>query len=156
LGVENYPVNAGRHLDKRLLYCDVSRQEALQMTTGRRAFIAGSFSLAAAAVPIPAEAKVGREPGVKLKLGLNAFSFDKQLRSGQMTLTDTVHFCAKQGVDALDATGYYFPGYPDVPADAFVYALKRTAFLNGVALTSVKMPPQARRSTTVPTERRRS
>jgi len=117
------------------LYCDVSRQEALQMTTDRRTFIAGSFSLAAAAVPIPAEAKVGREPGVKLKLGLNAFSFDKQLRSGQMTLADTVHFCAKQGVDALDATGYYFPGYPDVPADAFVYALKRTAFLNGVALS---------------------
>ena len=105
------------------------------MTVDRRAFIAGSFSLAAAAVPIPAEAGVSREPGVKLKLGLNAFSFDKQLRSGQMTLTDAVHFCAKQGVDALDATGYYFPGYPDVPTDASVYALKRTAFLNGVALS---------------------
>jgi len=51
------------------------------MTIDRRAFIAGSFSLAAAAVPIPAEARVSREPGVELKLGLVAFSFDKQLRS---------------------------------------------------------------------------
>lgn len=50
------------------------------MTTDRRAFIARSFSLTAAAVPIPAEARASREPGVKLKLGLNAFSFDKQLR----------------------------------------------------------------------------
>jgi sugar phosphate isomerase/epimerase len=52
-----------------------------------------------------------------------------------MTLDDVVHFCAQQRVDALDATGYYFPGYPKAPTDEYIYALKRTAFLNGVQLS---------------------
>src|SRR5580658_7731877 len=100
----------------------------------RRRFLAGSAGLAAAAA-IPAPAKVARESGVKLKLGLNAYSFDKTLRDGSMTLTDAVHFCAQHGVDALDPTGYYFPGYPKVPADDYIYNLKRTAFVNGVAIS---------------------
>jgi sugar phosphate isomerase/epimerase len=81
------------------------------------------------------QAKVQREPGVKLKLALNAYSFDKPLRAGTMTLDDVVHFCAQHRVDALDATGYYFPGYPNVPTDEYIYGLKRTAFLNGVQLS---------------------
>ncbi len=76
-----------------------------------------------------------REPGVKLKLALNAYSFDKPLRAGTMTLDDVVHFCAQHRVDALDATGYYFPGYPAVPTDDYIYNLKRNAFLNGVQLS---------------------
>ncbi|MFZ0935194.1 MAG: sugar phosphate isomerase/epimerase family protein [Bryobacteraceae bacterium] len=109
------------------------------MTIDRRTFLTRSAGLAAAAA-IPAtaiavRAAVAREPGVKLKLGLNAYSFDGPLRQGSMTLTDAVHFCAQHGVDALDATGYYFPGYPNVPADEYIYNLKRTAFLNGVAIS---------------------
>jgi sugar phosphate isomerase/epimerase len=46
-----------------------------------------------------------------------------------------VDFCATNGVDALDATGYYFPGYPNVPTDEYIYALKRKAFVNGVAIS---------------------
>ncbi|MEY2412713.1 MAG: hypothetical protein QOD84_1319 [Acidobacteriaceae bacterium] len=79
---------------------------------------------------------VHREAGVKLKLGLNAYSFNKQLREGSMTLMDSVHFCAKQGVDALDTTGYYFPGYPNAPTDEYIYNLKRLAFVNGVAISA--------------------
>src|SRR5947209_14150688 len=82
-----------------------------------------------------AQAKVTREPGVKLKLALNAYSFDKPLRAGTMTLDDVIHFCAQHRVDALDATGYYFPGYPKVPSDEYIYNLKRTAFLNGIQLS---------------------
>ena len=41
----------------------------------------------------------------------------------------------RHGVDALDPTGYYFPGYPKVPADDYIYNLKRTAFVNGVAIS---------------------
>jgi sugar phosphate isomerase/epimerase len=52
-----------------------------------------------------------------------------------MTLADAVHFCAQQGVDALDATGYYFPAYPNAPSDEYLYNLKRTAFVNGVAIS---------------------
>ena len=78
---------------------------------------------------------MARDPGVKLKLGLNAYSFDKALRDGSMTLADAVHFCAQHNVDALDPTGYYFPGYPKVPPDDYIYNLKRTAFVNGVAIS---------------------
>jgi sugar phosphate isomerase/epimerase len=99
----------------------------------RRHFLAGSVSLAAGAVS--AEARVEREPGVKLKLALNAYSFDKPLKAGTMTLDDVIHFCAQHRVDALDATGYYFPGYPAVPKDDYIYGLKRTAFVNGVQLS---------------------
>jgi sugar phosphate isomerase/epimerase len=103
------------------------------MTIDRRKFLGRSASLAAAAA-IPAPARVTRDSGVKLKLGLNAYSFNGPLREGSMTLTDAVHFCAQHGVDALDPTGYYFPGYPNVPTDEYIYNLKRTAFVNGVAL----------------------
>ncbi len=100
----------------------------------RRRFLLQSAGLAAAASSI-AEAKVEREPGVRLRLALNAYSFDKPLRAGSMTLRDVVLFCAKHRVDALDATGYYFPGYPEVPSDEHIYDLKRMAFLNGVQLS---------------------
>ena len=100
----------------------------------RRRFLAGSLGLAALSTAHGSD-KVVREPGVKLKLGLNAYSFDKQLKAGSMTLADAVHFCAQQGVDALDATGYYFPGYPKVPSDEYIYELKRVAFNNGVAIS---------------------
>ena len=109
------------------------------MTIDRRKFLGRSASLvAAAAIPtpaIPAPARVARESGVKLKLGLNAYSFDTLLREGSMTLADAVHFCAQRGVDALDPTGYYFPGYPNVPPDEYIYNLKQTAFVNGVAIS---------------------
>lgn len=106
-------------------------------SSNRRTFLTCSAAglAAATAAALPAEAKVKRETGVKLKLGLNAYSFDKALKDGSMTLADAVTFCAQHGVDALDATGYYFPGYPNVPTDEYIYGLKRTAFVNGVAIS---------------------
>jgi sugar phosphate isomerase/epimerase len=52
-----------------------------------------------------------------------------------MTLSDVVAFCAQHGIDALDATGYYFPGYPTVPSDEYLRNLKREAFVHGVAIS---------------------
>jgi len=91
-------------------------------------------SLAAAPLAVSDQVPV-REPGVKLKLALNAYSFDKPLKAGSMTLHDVVTFCAQHRVDALDATGYYFPGYPAAPSDESIYNLKRHAFLNGIQLS---------------------
>ena len=88
----------------------------------RRSFLKESLSLAAfSAAPSLgfgadlASGRVVRTPGIRLKIGLNAYSFDAPLRSGATTLEKLVDFCAKNGLDALDATGYYFPGYPKVP-----------------------------------------
>src|SRR3954451_21916513 len=106
----------------------------------RRRFLGGSACVVAAAVGLEGSVPgvpegVSRKPGVKLKLGLNAYSFNGPLQADSMTLADAVAFCAENGVDALDATGYYFPGYPKIPLDEYVYGLKRTAFVNGVAIS---------------------
>src|ERR1035437_7209342 len=92
----------------------------------RRGFFQRGVQLAAASALAVhpgaawAQGKVVRTGGVKLKLGLNAYSFDRLLRAGEMTLEDLVVYCAQNGFDALDATGYYFPGYPKVPDDASI------------------------------------
>jgi sugar phosphate isomerase/epimerase len=83
-----------------------------------------------------AQGKVPRMAGVALKLTLNAYCFDKPLRAGTMTLEDVVIFCAENGFEALDATGYYFPGYPKAPSDEAIRALKMKAYINGITLSS--------------------
>jgi sugar phosphate isomerase/epimerase len=103
------------------------------MDLPRRKFLTRSALLATAG--LAKGAGVPRDPGVKLKLALNAYSFDKPLMAHTMTLDDVIHFCAQHRVDALDATGYYFPGYPAAPSDDYIYNLKKTAFLNGVQLS---------------------
>jgi sugar phosphate isomerase/epimerase len=51
-----------------------------------------------------------------------------------MSLDDLLDFCAKTGFDGVDLTGYYFPGYPEVPADEYIYHIKRKAFMLGIDL----------------------
>jgi sugar phosphate isomerase/epimerase len=70
-----------------------------------------------------------------LKLSLNAYSFNSQLLDGSMTLDDMLEFCADKGLMAADITAYYFPGYPNVPADEYLYKLKRRAFGLGVEIS---------------------
>ncbi len=107
----------------------------------RRRFMSGVLSAAASLAIGPARAdslsaqgKVARAGGSRVRLGLNAYSFNAPLRAGTMTLDGLVGYCAQHGFDGLDATGYYFPGYPEVPDDAFLHRLKRQAFLNGVTI----------------------
>lgn len=96
----------------------------------RRAFmgagVGAAFSVAQAQGPVE------RTAGSRIKLALNAYSFNRPLRSGEVTLYDLIDFCAEHSLDALDCTGYYFPGYPDVPGDEYLYRLKRKGFVNGV------------------------
>jgi sugar phosphate isomerase/epimerase len=128
----------------------------------RRHFIQGLGGLAAAAaacLALPrtasADTRIARIAGLKLKLSLNAYSFNGPLRTGKMTLDDVIRFCAEQGVDGLDATGYYMPGYPKVPEDEYIYRLKRTAFVNGVSISGTGVrndfatPDAARRKSDV-------
>jgi sugar phosphate isomerase/epimerase len=101
----------------------------------RRRFVSG---LAAPLVPAmlragAAEPVAARQP--KIKLSCNLYSFNEPLRSGAMTLEQAIDFCAELGFDAVDPTGYYFPGYPEPPKDAYVHAIKRQAFLNGLGVS---------------------
>jgi len=81
-----------------------------------------------------------RVGGPRLKPALNAYSFSKLLNSRAkggdgVTLTQLVDFCAVNGFEGLDATGYFFPGYPRVPPDEFVNDFKRRAFDMGIGIS---------------------
>jgi len=79
------------------------------------------------------EAPAARQP--KIKLSCNLYSFNGPLRSGEITLEQAIDSCAELGFDAVDPTGYYFPGYPEPPKDAYVHAIKRQAFLSGLGVS---------------------
>src|SRR5713101_2083213 len=65
-----------------------------------------------------------KRPIQTLKVSLNAYSFNKLLndsirgRGEGVTLLQLLEFAARNKFDGIDATGYYFPGYPEVPTDA--------------------------------------
>jgi sugar phosphate isomerase/epimerase len=106
----------------------------------RRGFLTRSIGMVAsalAAAPLASSAagEIQRRPGTRLRLGLNAYTFNRPLMAGTMKLEEVIDFCTLHNIDGLDATGYYFPGYPKVPADDYLYNLKRRAYLNGVSIT---------------------
>ncbi len=69
-----------------------------------------------------------------LKVSLNAFSFNVALTNGTMTIDDMLQFCAEKNFLAVDITAYYFPGYPKVPVDDYLYHVKRKAFSLGLEI----------------------
>jgi len=70
-----------------------------------------------------------------IKTSLNAYSFNSYLENGQMNLDGLIDYCSRLPFDAIDTTGYYFPGYPDVPDDKYIYHIKQKAFKNGLAIS---------------------
>ena len=86
------------------------------------------------ATPLMAGSLVQRNRGSHVKLALNAYSFNKPLMNGSMKLAEVIDFCAENELEGVDLTGYYFPGYPKVPTDEFIYGIKRHAWMNGVTI----------------------
>jgi len=78
---------------------------------------------------------VSKKHGHKFKLSLNLYSFNQLLQSGEIDLFDVLEFCAAYNFDAIDPTGYYFPGYPEVPSDSYINEFKREAFLLGLDIS---------------------
>lgn len=73
--------------------------------------------------------------GHKFKLSLNVYSFNGLLREGKIDLYDVLDFCAEYNFDAIDPTGYYFPGYPAVPTDKYINEFKWKAFHLGLDIS---------------------
>ncbi|MDB5232709.1 MAG: sugar phosphate isomerase/epimerase [Chitinophagaceae bacterium] len=71
----------------------------------------------------------------RFKISLNAYSFNDPLRNNKTNLDAVIEFCAKEGFDAVDLTGYYFPGYPEIPDDEYIFHLKRKAHELGVGIS---------------------
>ena len=70
-----------------------------------------------------------------LKMSLNAFSFNEPLMAKTMNLDDLLDFCAEHNFEGVDLTGYYFPNYPQVPTDDYIYHIKRKAHLLGISIS---------------------
>jgi sugar phosphate isomerase/epimerase len=87
------------------------------------------------------QAPIKRVGGPRLKISLNAYSFNKTLndhlksRGKGMTLFDLLDFCAEQSFDAIDPTAYFFPGYPKAPDNKYLNEFKRKAFLLGLDIS---------------------
>lgn len=105
---------------------------SLSAATG---FAMGPDSVSAAQLPVQ------RTGGPRLKLSLNAYSFNSLLlanlkdNDAGIDLMELLDFCAKHNFDAIDPTGYYFPGYPEVPTDSYINRFKRRAFQLGLDIS---------------------
>ena len=76
-----------------------------------------------------------KNPMVRLKTSLNAYSFNDPLMKGEMDLDDLLEYSAIHQLDAVDLTAYYFPGYPLVPSDEYLYHIKQKAFRLGLEIS---------------------
>ncbi|MCB9281854.1 MAG: sugar phosphate isomerase/epimerase [Lewinellaceae bacterium] len=93
-------------------------------------------SLAVLPLLSPLSGILGRSRGCyHLRTSLNAYSFNGPLSKGDMDLFQLVDFCADNDFDAVDITAYYFPEYPKVPDDEFVYRVKQKAFSRGLEIS---------------------
>lgn len=117
-----------------------NRRQFIRCTTLSPVLAAAGLGLAA--MPAYALQPIQRVGGPKLKLSLNAYSFSKQLnnfvknrRGPKLSLMELLEFCAEQNFDAIDPTGYFFPGYPQVPTDQYINEFKRKAFQLGLDIS---------------------
>jgi sugar phosphate isomerase/epimerase len=108
----------------------------------RRAFLKATATLpltTAAGLTLEGQAIAGAVPApgqkARIRLSCNLYSFNIPLRNGQMTLDQVLEFCANLGFDAVDPTAYYFPNYPELPKDEYVYHIKRKAFRLGLDIS---------------------
>jgi sugar phosphate isomerase/epimerase len=95
-------------------------------------FIASGFPSFSSETGNPA---VNKKFGHNFKLSLNLYSFNSLLMDNKVDLFDMLDFCAENNFDAIDPTGYYFPGFPEVPSDEFMMKFKRQAFLLGLGIS---------------------
>ncbi len=121
----------------------VSRRDFLKHATLLPLAGGAALSLANSSLSAPSAtlAPVKRAGGALLKTALNAYSFSDLLNANLkdptkgLDLFQLCDVCAKDGYDAIDPTGYFFPGYPGAPTDSYIYALKRHAFDRGLAIS---------------------
>lgn len=120
---------------------NLSRRDFLHRASLLPVGAAVGVGFGSAAVPAVAQTPIKRLGGPKLKTSLNAYCFNKMLndnlkgRGKGITLFELLDYCAEQNFDALDPTGYFFPGYPKVPADKYVNDFKRRAFQLGLDIS---------------------
>ncbi|MDR0393593.1 MAG: sugar phosphate isomerase/epimerase [Tannerella sp.] len=71
----------------------------------------------------------------RVKIGLNFYSFNSPLRDGELNIFDVIGHAASIDMECVDITGYYFPNYPQVPDDEYIYEVKRCAFRHAIDIS---------------------
>ena len=112
-------------------------------TKGRRRFLQAMITVPAATLTgtiLNTGPAFAGDPDIRfsdsrLKTSLNAYSFNELLENGSFNLEQLLDFASDHVIDAVDLTAYYFPDYPQVPPDDFLYDLKREAFVRGVEIS---------------------
>ena len=72
---------------------------------------------------------------------LNTYSFLEQLNANiadpttGMDLFGVCDFCVKHDIEAVDLTGYFFPGYPKAPSDDYIARIKRYTHDRGITIS---------------------
>ncbi|HEV8270809.1 MAG TPA: sugar phosphate isomerase/epimerase family protein [Chitinophagaceae bacterium] len=104
----------------------------------RRKFLTSVMGIPAAGMLMGANAKDEYTKKIiakGLKTSLNAYSFNKSLTDGSMSIDELIGFCSATGFDGVDITAYYFKGYPEIPPDDYLFDIKRKAFKAGLEIT---------------------
>jgi len=102
-------------------------------------FVIVLFAMIASSVS--AQKPMHKKGNSYIKTSLNAYSFNTMLRQGLedetkgITLFALLDFCAENNFDGIDITGYFFPGYPEVPSDEYINEVKKRAFLLGLDIS---------------------
>ena len=100
-----------------------------------------SLGVVAVGACAAAFAPIKRAGGSLFKPALNAYSFLELLNanlkdaSKGIDLFGVCDFCAQHNIEAVDLTGYFFPGYPKAPEDSYIYRLKRHAHALGLTIS---------------------
>ena len=88
-----------------------------------------------------AQEPIRRTGAAHFRPALNAFSFLEMLNANMkdpsqgIDLFGVVDFCARLNIEAIDLTGYFFPGYPQAPADSYVNRMKRHVHDRGIVIS---------------------
>jgi sugar phosphate isomerase/epimerase len=107
----------------------------------RRFFSTVACSSFAAAVASGDYAPIPRSGKARFTPTLNAYSFVEQLNANLVDSTSGIDlfgvcdFCVKVDIEALDLTGYFFPGYPKAPADSYLSRIKRYTHDRGITIS---------------------
>jgi sugar phosphate isomerase/epimerase len=109
-------------------------------TIGRRAWLGSMAALPLAGLAAAGTHSDGRQSTpprrqASVRISCNLYSFNAPLTSGALTLQQALDLCAGMGFDAVDPTGYYFTGYPEPPADAEIFRIKKHAFRLGLDIS---------------------
>lgn len=113
----------------------------MSIVVSRRGLLCATGATLVASAPAAAQTPVQRSGKAKFTPTLNAYSFLEPLTanladsSKGIDLFGVCDFCAKHDIEAIDLTGYFFPGYPQPPADSYVSRVKKFVHDRGIVIS---------------------